>query len=560
MRTAGIVLGLALGLLPLPGLASERPNILLLVAEDLSPRIGAFGDALAVTPNLDALAAEGTRYPNTFTTAGVCAPSRAALITGVHQNVLGAGHMRTTSYGRGRDLEPASYYAVPPPQVKAFPEVLRAHGYVTLVGTKLDYQFSEPLPGEGNGPFTIWDHQAWSNAVFDERPRDRPWFAMLNFRETHESGLFPFGFPRSGIHLLMMLLRLPSAFTPEVVAPERVRVPPYYPDTPTVRRTIAKQYDNVAVMDERVGEVLRALEAAGEAENTIVLWTTDHGDGLPRAKRELYDSGLRVPMIVRWPERLRPDDRPPGAVRDELVSFVDLAPTLLALAGVPKPPWMHGRVFTGTQTEAPRDYVHAARDRMDEVPDRGRAVRDARYKYIRNHVTDRPAAHDLAFRNILDVMRELRAMHADGELDAVQRRWLDVPREAEELYDLEADPDEVVNRADDPASAATLARMREALAVWQARDADRGALPEAELIETMWPGGVQPVTATPTLRRVGGRVALECATEGASLGYRVGDSTWRLYPGPCEAPPGPRVDAKAVRYGYAERDGASASC
>lgn len=536
-----------------------RPNILLLVAEDLSPRIGAFGDPVAVTPNLDRLAEQGVRFPNTFTAAGVCAPSRAALITGVHQNTLAAQHMRTLSYGRGRDLEPSSYMAVPPPEVKAFPELLRGAGYFTAAGQKLDYQFSTPFME--SGPFTVWDAEG-GNDVFEERPDDVPWFAMLNYGITHESGLFPVSFPRSLMHGIMLATRFGTWFPDEVVAPGDVRVPPYYPDTEIVRATIARQYANVAIMDAEVGAVLQELGASGEADDTIVIWTTDHGDGLPRAKRELYDSGLRVPMIVRWPAAWRPDGMQPGDVREELVSFVDLGPTILSLAGVAQPDWMHGRVFAGPAADAPRRYVFAARDRIDSIPDRGRAVRDRRHKYIRNFITERPGGYVLDFRENIDMMREMRALHAAGELDPVQSQWFEVPRPSEELFDVAADPDEVVNLVHDPTHAGTLGRLRAELDAWQERNPDLGAIPEAEMIENIWPGGVQPETAAPEIRFDAGHAALASATDGASIGYTIdgsgGRSDWRLYTGPFPVEPGQEVEAKAVRYGYAESEIAAA--
>jgi arylsulfatase A-like enzyme len=533
--------------------AAGRPNILLLMAEDLSPRVGAFGDAVAVTPALDRLAAEGVRFPNTFTTAGVCAPSRAALITGVHQMAIGAQHMRSGDAG---------YLAVPPPDVKAFPELLRRAGYSTFTDFKLDYQFSGTLAA--SGPFTIWDAEGRGTDWRDPRI-GRPFFGLVNFHVTHESALFPRGgLPRSATHLVFQALYLYEFLGHRsVMKPERVNVPPYYPDTPTVRATLARHYDNIHRMDEQVGEIRRRLREDGLADSTILIWTSDHGDGLPRAKRELYDSGIRVPLIVYWPEALRPADVEPGSTDEQLVSFVDLAPTILGLAGVEAPDTMVGRVFTGSSPSSPpRSYVYAAKDRIDEVEGRERAVRDARFKYIRNFHAGEPGARRVKFRDHLAMMEELWSLHAEGRLEEAAARWF-APRPAEELYDTLNDPHEIHDLASDPAHARVLGRLRGALDAWLERTSDLGASPEDEMAERFWPGGAQPATQPPRIElspsgEGRARVTLKPGTPGASIGYRVRPATgarseaWRVYAGPFEAQSYSRIEAKAVRYGWSE--------
>jgi arylsulfatase A-like enzyme len=534
---------------------SQRPNILLLMAEDLSPRVGAYGDPVAVTPALDRLAQEGLRFTNAFTTAGVCAPSRAAQITGVHQMALGAQHMRSSDGG---------YLAVPPPEVKAYPELLRRAGYYTFTDHKLDYQFSGVFPD--SGPFTIWDAEG-RGSDWSGREEGQPFFGLINFQVTHESAIFPRpAWPKSAAHLLFQALYLFSFWGHrDVVKPEEVRVPPYYPDTPTVRADLARHYNNVHLMDQQVGEIRSRLEAEGLAGSTILVWTTDHGDGLPRAKRELYDSGIRVPLVVYWPEALQPDGAEPGGVDEQLVSFVDLAPSLLRLAGLEPPAFMVGRPLLGSGAGSkPRRYVFAAKDRMDDIPDRQRAVRDRRFKYIRNYRAGEPGARRLAFRENLDIMRELWEWREAGRLQPAAARWFE-PRPPEELYDTLADPHEVQNLAEDPEHRATLARLRAALDAWLERTPDLGAIPEEELRQRFWPGGEQPVTANPSIAvepagEGRARLILACETEGASLGYRIhGAGTrrvegWRLYGGPFEAALGAAIEVKAVRYGYAESD------
>ena len=409
----------------LESLVDERPNILLLVAEDMSSRVGAFGDETAVTPNIDRLAAEGVRFTNVFTTAGVCAPSRAALITGMHQVSIGAQHMRTTTYG------PSVYLAIPPPQVKAFPELLRREGYYTFTDTKLDYQFSGIR--SGSGPFTIWDQEGRGSSWKQRKP-GQPFFGMINFMHTHESGLFSRTTPaRNEMHLVMSKMQSQlHAGSKAVVGAESVKVPPYYSDTEIVRKDIARQYNNIYTMDQKVGEILAELEQDGLADNTIVIWTTDHGDGFPRAKRELYDSGLKVPMVIRWPAAYRPVEFAQGSIDRRLISFVDMAPTLLKMAGAEQPTYVHGASFYEPENyeaeeEAKRKYIYASRDRMDAFHDRQRAVRDKRFKYIRNYYPEKTGYQKLSFRENVDMMRELGDLFAQGALNDIQQRWF-LPR------------------------------------------------------------------------------------------------------------------------------------
>ena len=508
---------------------------------------------MARTPNLDRLAAEGVRFTNVLTTAGVCAPSRAALITGMHQISIGGQHMRTSTRPAG------GYLAVPPPEVKAFPELLRRAGYYTLTSLKLDYQFSEVLPG--TGPFTIWDAEGFAPS-WRERPAGKPFFAMINPGQTHESGLFqPLGrWPHSVSHLAMQLVRawqygLDDGEGP--VTPEQVAVPRYYPDTPVVRADIARHYNNIARMDAEVGAVLARLEADGLADSTIVVFTTDHGDALPRAKRELFDTGIRVPLIVRWPAHWRPEGLAPGSVDERLVSFVDLAPTILEWAGAERPAYLHGRSLSQLR-ESPQRYAFASRDRIDEVEDRQRAVRDERFEYIRSWRPDLPGGHRLAFRDDLELMRELRALYEAGALDLLQRQWFEPPGE-ERLFDTLADPDELHDLSADPAHAAVLARLRTALDAWLVRVGDWSEETEDAMVARFQPAGVRPVTDTPGLQLEASRIAITCATPGASIGYREGDGPWLLYVAPIDARPGATVTAKAVRYGWEESEPAALS-
>jgi N-sulfoglucosamine sulfohydrolase len=523
-----------------------RPNILLLMAEDMSARVGAFGDDVAVTPNLDQLAEEGVRYPNTFTAAGVCAPSRAAHITGMHQISFGGQHMRTSGGPLG------SYKAVPPPEVKAYPELLRGAGYYTWTDHKLDYQFSGGLAN--SGPFTIWDDEG-GNGHWRNRDPDQPFFGLVNFNITHESGVFTplWNWPHSFQHLTMQVMRavtLPSVEENEPVRPEQVKVPPYYPDTPTVRADMARHYNNIAVMDRQVGEILAELEVDGLADSTIVIWTTDHGDGLPRGKRDLFDAGIQVPMIIRWPEAYRPPGVAAHGIDTRMISFIDFAPTILRLAGVELPSYIQGRDFVEAD---PREYIFASRDRIDEVEDRQRAVRDDRYKYIRSWHPDQPGGHHLAYRDNMDMMIELWSLLETGGLNAAQRQWFEAPGE-ERLFDLKSDPHELHNLVGDPAYRTELERMRNALTTWQERVDDWSEESEAEMLARFRPDGEARITAVPALEFRDGRLHLSCNTAGASIGYRVSGGRWQLYTQPVAVSAGEEVEAKAVRYGWEESE------
>jgi arylsulfatase A-like enzyme len=512
---AGVGLGIAVSL--------TRPNILWLVAEDMNLELRVYDDPVARTPTLDALAAAGTRFTHAFATSGVCAPARAALITGMYATSIGAHHMRSIEGG---------YYPVPPPEVKAFPEYLRAAGYYTSNAAKEDYQFSGVF---GGGPFTIWDASGPS-ANWRGRAAGQPFFAFVTFFITHESQLFHDDEPETD--------------------PADVRVPAYYPATPVIRRDLAQHYDNVAAMDAQVADVLARLEEDGIADDTLVLFLGDNGRGMPRDKRWVYDGGIHVALVARWPGKIAP-----GTVRTDLVSFVDLAPTMLALAGIDVPAHMQGRVFLGRQAAEPPPYVFAAADRSDEAVDRIRAVRDGRYKYIRNYQPGTPYGQAIAFRNLLQSMQEILQLGAIDALVPPTDWYFRQTKPIEELYDVVADPDEVVDLAGSPVHIDILAAMRQAHDAWVVETGDLGAVPEAELAERFWPGGLQPVTAPPSIEPAGGEfagaitVALRSATDGASIGYTLDpgdDAHWLPYTGPIGLDGPGTVRARAIRYGFAE--------
>jgi arylsulfatase A-like enzyme len=525
----------------------ERPNFLLIVFEDMSPHIGAYGDSVARTPVLDAFASQSVLYEAAFTTAGVCAPSRAALAMGVPQQAIGAQQMRVSQGVLLEDGSRLPYTAVPPPYVKAYPELLRRAGYYTTNNGKTDYQLDFSHEG---GPFTIWD-ETDAEHPWRGRADGQPFFAMVNIMETHESWTFPLNL-KPDAHLMAARLgaQLRAAITdrPPVHDPAEVVVPPFLPDTPLVRAELAQMLDNIHYYEKTVARLLAELEEDGLADDTIVIVTSDHGDGIPRAKRSLYDSGLHVPLMVRWP-----DGQGAGTRDGQLVSFVDLAPTILQLAGADVPQWLAGRVFMGPATGPERGYIYAAMDRHDEQPDLVRAVRDDRWKYIRNYEPQRPFFRHLAFRDMQRSMQELWRLNAAGELPARIAQYFSSPRPEEELYDTWADPYEMNNLAQDTRYRQVLEQLRAALARYQNRFDDQSIEGELAMVRRMWPQMQQPDTLPPAVTSTEtGLIQLSSATAGASIGYRVDGGPWRLYVHPLSLEDGMVLEAKAVRYGFAE--------
>ena len=523
--------------------ATEHPNIVVIMADDVSSKIGAFGDSIAQTPNLDKLAAGGIRYTNFFTVAGVCAPSRAAHITGMYPISFGAQHMRT---------EDKHYRAVPPPHVKAYPELLRRAGYATANVAKRDYQFGEP--------FSIWDVDV--NGFMDEPdlavwrklPSGKPFFAMINLLSTHESRLAPrktqetIEGPHAGF--LKAMGGWVSQNVQEVTQSKDVTVPPYLPDTPKVRDSVTQMYDLIHYMDAQVGSIISNLEEDSLLENTIILWTTDNGDGFPRAKRAVLDSGIKLPMILRFPDGVSPN-----TVDSRLVSMVDIAPAVLTMAGVEVPDYMQGRNFLSNQ----RDYIFAARDRMDQVEDKVRAVRNKRYKLIRNYLADKPYFRPLPFRDWFPAMQELNERHQAGLLTPLQESYFSAPRAEIELYDTLNDPHEINNIAGQPDVREIQSELESALDNWMDVVDDGKYESEDMLINAMWPGGNQPQTSAPVIKleEVSGnkkKVILSSQTEGASITYSTDPEQkhWHLYTGHLVIDDESHLSAKAIRYGFAE--------
>ena len=519
---------------------TQRPNILWVSCEDISPDLGCYGDTYAVTPNIDKLAAEGARYTNAYAHAGVCAPVRSGIITGMYPTTIGTQNMRCKG--------------VPPAYVKCFTEYLRAAGYYCTNNSKTDYQFAPPI--------TAWDESS-RDAHWKNRAQGQPFFAVFNFTTSHESQIRN---KSKGLRKRLLSLK-----PHERHDPARAVLPPYYPDTLTVRRDWAQYYDIITLMDKEVGKALAELEKAGLADDTIVWFWGDHGRGLPRGKRWIYDSGIHVPLIIHVPEKWRklaapgnPDALKPKTVNEELVAFIDFAPTMLSLTGVEIPSHIQGKAFLGGQKAQPREYIFAARDRMDEAYDLIRAVRDKRFKYIRNYMSHLTRGQDIEYMNQMPTMKEMRQLNAAGKLKGPKKQYFEPTKPLEELYDTLNDPHEVKNLAGDQKYRAVLLRMRKVHAEWVKETYDIGLIPEPEFDEMKRPGGVLQKTVEPwflisSSRDYGGggteHVTINCATAGASIAYRIDEkgskkTGFKLYTKHVLLEPGQVLRAKACRIGF----------
>ncbi len=433
---------------------SDRPNFILLIGEDAGRYAGCYGDPVARTPNLDRLAAEGCRYDNGFSTAPVCAPSRSTLVSGKHAWSIGSHHMRST--------------LTQPPRL--FTHELRDAGYYVSWPTKLDFNF------EPDADFRE-DADDWIDKLRHGELSDRPFFLYRNFGITHESTMWaePQSFGGARDEREKHLHTIAEAHRCD---PSTVRVPAYLPDTPEVRADIARFYDALTLMDGQVGQVLDALEASPYRDNTVVIYLTDHGRGLIREKRWCYDAGVHLSLLIRWPNGIEA-----GSVSDELVSWVDVGPTILSLAGVDVPGDYQGQVFLGPARAGERACVFFGRDRMDEAFDRTRGARDRRWHYIRNDFPQLPWMQRNRYMEIQLTTQVAREMNARGELADSAAQFFADRKPPEELYDAQADPDMVRNLIDEPACAEHAQRLRAALVENIERFGDMGEFSERQLIE-----------------------------------------------------------------------------
>jgi arylsulfatase A-like enzyme len=478
---------------------SKKPNIIWIVCEDISPLIGVYGDPIVNTPNIDQLSSEGIRYTKVYTTAGVCAPSRSSIITGMNQISIGTQHMRT----RGIDpkyfpKELPNYGAVLPENVKAFPEYLRLNGYYTTNNAKEDYQFDAPV--------TVWDESSPA-ASYRNRKKGQPFFSIFNIAITHES----------------FLMRKPDSLTYD---PNLMNVPMYYENTETSRTDHAILYTRIDQMDKNVGEIISQLKSDGVYDDSYVMFYSDHGGNLPWTKREILERGTHIPFVVKLPKGAQS-----GTYNKNLISSIDFAPTILSIAGIEPPTYLQGKAFLGEYKNPVKNkYVFAARDRMDELYDRVRSVYDGSFRYIYNFMLEQPKYQNIVYRQNIDTMKEILEMKEAGTItNPYLLDWFNSTKPVEELYYTAKDPDEVRNLANDPAYKAKLTQLKKVLFDWLKEVGDMSEISEKEMVlNHWWKGTGKPLqTAKPKIVKRKTGITLSCNTAGASIAYKIVDKNRR---------------------------------
>lgn len=540
----------------------ERPNIVLVISEDLSPRWGCFGDNVARTPNIDALANEGVRFTNVHTMSGVSGPSRSGLITGIFQNFTNMPHMRSCQYAGG------GYFAVPQPDVKAYPELLRRSGYFTYCDVKFDYQFTTPT---APGAFSIFNatedgYNKVESHLLRPRWRDfdlkgRPFYFNYNPQITHESGLFfsddttlPEGMRNSATRWNRLRDMYKDRIKP--TDPKKVSTKPFFIDTKASRKEIARHYDNIQVMDCLVGDLIKNLKEDGLWENTIFILTTDHGDCLPRSKRDVYNSSTLVPMIIHMPKKYSPawmGDN--GSVNDRLISFEDIPATLLSIAGIERPSHLHG-IDLSQDNPPEREFIYVNRTRQANAEWHAFGVQNKKFQYIRN-ITDVPNGTSIAYRNVLATVKDLNKAHTEGTLPEEMKSWYE-NRPKEEFYDLCKDPYEFHNIIDAPEYKEEIDRFRKALDEFRDRGNDATLIPEDKLrASVLDENGNQRVTEQPVVTQddINKKIYITNLTDYASIGYSFNGKDWEIYTKAFLVPDGvKRIYVKAVRYGWKESE------
>ena len=418
-------------------LARPAPiNIVWIVIEDASPHIGCYGETLIKTPNIDKLAQEGIRFTKAFVTSPVCSSSRSAMVSGMYQTTLGThNHRSQTSSGKGSGN--AKYYDSYriPKGIKLIPEIFRDAGYFVTNKSKTDYNF-------------IPNRQLYNGSDWRKAPAEQPIFAQFQLKGGK------------------------NRKAKSQANPDKVVLPPYYPDHAVLRQDWAKYLDSWVKTDEEVGEILTDLEKAGRLDSTAVFLWTDHGVSHLRGKQFLYEEGIRVPLVIRLPKK-----KLAGTVREDLIEHIDIAASSLKLAGLPIPENIQGRDFLATNY-TPRKHVFAARDRCDETVDILRCVRDSRYKYIRNFMSHVPHAQPSQYKDSKKIVQVIRDLHREGKLNEQQSRPFTSRRPPEELYDLQSDPHELINLATDSKHRHRLTKMRKTLYQRMTETRDMGLIPE----------------------------------------------------------------------------------
>ena len=519
--------------------SDEKLNVIWISCEDMGPVLSTYGVKEISTPNIDKLAEEGIKYTNAYSTVGVCAPSRFSIITGMYPARLGAHNMRTGNFYTYKDpdkltykqnkgvvdksgINVPEYEVVTPTNIKAFTEYLRNENYYCINNNKCDYQF--------NSPFTAWDEVS-GNISYEDRPENTPFFYVKNLMVTHESRIW---------------LRKNEPIT---VDKNILKIPAYYPDIPEVRNDIAIKYSNIQEMDRQVGEIISDLEKNDLLDKTIIFFWSDHGGNLLRQKRAVGNSGLKVPLIIRFPDGYRS-----GEVDTRIVSLMDLGPTTMSILGIKPPSFLDGKAFLGKYKTKPRNYAFGSADRFDESTDMQRSVIDGRFVYIKNFMPELPLIYRNKYREQVSMNKKIIQMDKDDELIGDSKYIFMKSKQDEELYDLKFDPYEVNNIANNPDYKDKLIELRNALNSWQYEIDDKGFINESKLINEFWPNMTQPVTKPVEITVSDNVISLKCETMGASIGYQIGaqigSQNWKLYNKPFNLLYNQKLATRAIKIGY----------
>ena len=504
----------------------QLPNIIWLVAEDQSPEFfPIYGNSTVELPIIESLAKDGILFNNAYTPAPVCAPARSAIITGLYPSTLGTHNMRTyNSYKK--ENQPSigipSYSPILPDGVKMFPEYLRKIGYYTSNNSKEDYNFKKT---DG-----VWDDSS-SNAHWKNRAPGQPFFAVFNFGISHESQIW-----EQGSNDILVDQNL-------------VPIPPVFPDTPKIRKDIAVNYSNLIRLDKKIRKIISQLKQEGLYEKSIIFFYGDHGGPFPRYKRSLYETGIKVPLVIKFP-----NSKFAGTENNDFISFIDYAPSILSIAGIKPPDVMQGKAKFGEfKASSKTSYIFATSDRFDEKVDRLRAVRYKHFKYIRNFNIKISNAIPVLYREQMPMMKELNKLWKENLLLKDHRLWFETPKAKEELYDLTKDPYELNNLADKISLKDTLFFLREVLDQWIIDTNDLGEYSEKELIKKWFYMGKLKKLESLTKIRKNNKVFLKHKNKGATIVWRDNrDSIWKIYKKPLEY--SNSIRAKAVRIGYKDSE------
>ena len=441
---------------------SEKPNIIWLVCEDQSTDFfPMYGDDTINLPNLEALADDSVVYENMHATTPVCAPARSAIITGMYPTTLGTHNMRTYNEGRTTNqpsLGIPSYSPKFPNYILPFTKYLRDHGYYCTNNNKEDYNFK--ISDDA------WDQtckycsgKQKENIHWRNRDKDQPFFAVFNFQITHEAQIWS------------------QAKNKIYVDPSNIKVPPYFPDDPIIRKDMAINYSNLIRMDREVGKLITELKNQGLYENTYIFFYSDHGGPFPRHKRAIYESGTKVPFMIKMPNSKYAKTRD-----NRLLSFIDLAATVLDIANISIPDYMQGESILDSSINE-RKYLASASDRFDEQIDRIRSIQSKKYKLIVNFDTSKPHALPVSYRENMPMMQRMKEMYVSGNLNPVQQLWFETPKSKLEFYDLQLDPYEVNNLIEIPKYKSLILEYKKQLENWIEKTNDMGRIAEEDIVK-----------------------------------------------------------------------------